>query len=54
MNKDSMKKTWWIMRNVINNCKQYKLIFSHNNSIITDNKIISDKFNDYFINMGKP
>ena len=56
MNKDNMKKTWSIIRNVIDNCKQSKLneSFSHNNSIITDKKIISDKCNDYFINVGKP
>ena len=50
-----MKKTWSIIKNVINNCKQSKAneSFSYNNSIITDKKIISDKFNDYFINVGK-
>ena len=54
MNKDSTKKTWSIITNVMNNCKQSKLneCFSHSN--ITDKKIISDKFNDYFINAGKP
>ena len=55
MNKDSMKNTWSINTNVINNLKQSKLneSFSNYNSIITDKKIISDKFNDYFINVGK-
>ena len=55
INKNNMKKTWSIIKNVINNCKQSKAneSFSYNNSIITDKKIISDKFNDYFINVGK-
>ena len=55
INKNNMKKIWSIIKNVINNCKQSKAneSFSYNNSIITDKNIISDKFNDYFINGGK-
>ena len=39
---------------VVNNCKQTKLndSFSYDNSIITDKKTISNKFNDYFVNIG--
>ena len=53
--KNNMKKTWSIIKNVKNNCKQSKANapFFYNNSVITDKKIISDKFNDYFINVGK-
>ena len=37
----------------MNNCKQSKAneSFSYKNSIITDKKIISDKFNDYFMHV---
>ena len=53
-NKNNLKKTWTVIRNVVNNCKQTKLndSFSYNNSIITDKKTISNKFNDYFVNIG--
>ena len=55
INKNNMKKTWSIIKNVTNNFKQSKAneSFSYNNSIITEKKIMSDKFNDYFINVGK-
>ena len=55
IDKNNMKKTWSIIIFFINNCKQSKAneSFSYNNSIITDKKIISDKFNDYFIDVGK-
>ena len=46
---------WSVIRSVINNCKPFKLneSFSYNNSIITGKKIVSNKFNDYFVNVGK-
>ena len=46
---------WSVIRSVVNNCKPSKLneSFSYKNSIITDKKIVSNKFNDYFVNVGK-
>ena len=40
-NKNNLKKTWTVIRNVVNNCKQIKLddSFSYNNSIITNKKL---------------
>ena len=54
-NKNNLKKTWSIIRSVINNCKPSKLneSFLYNNSIITDKNEVSNKFNDYFVNVGK-
>ena len=54
-NKNNLKKTWSIIRSVINNCKPSKLneSFSYNNSVITDKNEVSNKFNDYFVNVGK-
>ena len=54
-NRNNLKKMWGVIRNVINNCKPSKLneSFSYNNSIITDQKIVSNKFNEYFVNVGK-
>ena len=46
---------WGVIRNVINNCKPSKLneSFSYINSIITDKTSVSNKFNEYFVNVGK-
>ena len=54
-NKNNLKKTWSIIRSVINNCKPSKLneSFLYNNSVITDKNEISNKSNDYFVNVGK-
>ena len=54
-NKNNLKKMWGVIRNVINTCKPSKLnkSFSYNNSIITDKKTVSNKFNEYFVNVGK-
>ena len=54
-NKNNLKKTWSIIRSVINNCKPSKLneSFLYNNSVITDKNEVSNKFNDYFVNVGK-
>ena len=54
-NKNNLKKTWSIIRSVINNCKPSKLneSFLYNNSIITNKNEVSNKFNDYFVNVGK-
>ena len=39
----------------MNNCKPSKLneSFLYNNSIITDKNEVSNKFDDYFVNVGK-
>ena len=54
-NKNNLKKTWSIIRSVINNCKPSKSneSFLYNNSIITDKNEVSNEFNDYFVNVGK-
>ena len=54
-NRNNLKKMWSVIRNVINNCKPSKLneSFLYNNSVITDKTIVSNKFNDYFVNVGK-
>ena len=54
-NKNNLKKTWSIIRSVINNCKPSKLneSFLYNNSVITDKNEVANKFNDYFVNVGK-
>ena len=46
---------WSVIRSVINNCKPSKLneSFTYNNTVITDKKTVSNKFNDYFVNVGK-
>ena len=55
INKNNFKKTCSIIRSVINDCKPSKLneSFLYNNSIITDKNEVSNKFNDYFVNVGK-
>ena len=54
-NKNNLKKTWSIIRSVINNCKPSKLneSFLYNNSVITDKNEVANKFNDYFVIIGK-
>ena len=54
-NKNNLKTTWSIIRSVINNCKPSKLneSFLYNNSFITDKNEVSNKFNDYFVNVCK-
>ena len=54
-NKNNLKKTWSIIRSVINNCKPSKLneSFIYNGSAITDKNDVSNKFDDYFVNVGK-
>ena len=54
-NKNNMRKSWSIMKSVIGKHKQSSIqkIFKLNDNTTTDNKkIISDKFNDFFINVG--
>ena len=54
-NKNKPKKTWSTIRSVINNCKPSKLneSFLYNNSVTPDKNEVSNKFNDYFVNVGK-
>ena len=50
-----MKKTWGILKNINNRNKTKKIQsqFKLNDGSITSNKlVISDKFNDFFINIG--
>ena len=52
-NKSNLKKTWGIIKQVINELKYPKLSeFSHNCSISNDKKSIANAFNDYFVNIG--
>ena len=53
-NKNNLKKTWGIIKQVINKSKYSKLSseFSHNGSILNDKKSIANAFNDYFVNIG--
>ena len=52
--KSNMKKTWQIMKGVINKNK-YKPScnkFNYNGRIIDDGKRIADRFNNFFVNVG--
>ena len=53
-NKNNLKKTWGIIKQVINKSKCSKLSseFLHNGSILNDKKSIANAFNDYFVNIG--
>ena len=52
--KDNLKKTWSIIKDVINKskCMKNNDTFKYNNSTTTDKSLIANKFNDYFINIG--
>ena len=54
-NKNNMKKTWLILKNIVNKgiSKRVQSTFRiHDDTIISDKAIISVKFNDFFINIG--
>ena len=53
-NKNNLKKTRGIIKQVINKSKCSKLSseFSHNGSNLNDKKSIANAFNDYFVNIG--
>ena len=53
-NKNNLKKTWGIIKQVINKSKCSKLSseFLHNGSILNDKKSIANAFNAYFVNIG--
>ena len=53
--KDNMKKTWQIMKNIVNKgkSKQIQSKFKLSDGTVTTNKdVISSKFNDFFVNIG--
>ena len=53
-NKNNLKKTWGIIKQVINKSKCSKLSseFLHNGSILNDKQSIANAFNYYFVNIG--
>ena len=53
-NKNNMKKSWSIMKNIINKKKSSTIpqYFMHNNRKIIDQVEISTHFNDFFTNVG--
>ena len=54
-NKSNLKKTWQIMKNVVNKnkVKNVNSKFRLNDGSLTENKsMISDKFNEFFVNVG--
>ena len=52
--KSDMKKSWNVMKSIINRNKVhiYQTKFKHNGGEILDGNDISNKFNDFFINIG--
>ena len=52
--KGNLRRTWSVIKQVINRNKQMKLNhkFTHNDKIITDGNHIVNLFNDFFINIG--
>ena len=54
-NTNNLRKTWTIIKEVINKSKNSTLPskFIINNKITTDGKEISDRFNDFYVNIGK-
>ena len=55
INKHNIKKTWNVLKNIINKNKvrktQTKFKLS-NDQVTSDNHVISEKFNDFFVNIG--
>ena len=53
-NKHNLKKTWGIIKQVINKSKCSKISseFYRNGSILNDEISIANAFNDYFVNIG--
>ena len=52
--KSDMKKSWNVMKSIINHNKMpiYQTKFKYNGNEISDGNDISNKFNDFFINIG--
>ena len=53
-NKNNLRKTWQIIKGVISKNKRNAISrsFTVDSTTITDEKIIADRFNDFFINIG--
>ena len=54
-NKNNMKKTWLILKNIVNKgiSKRVQSTFKiHDDTFISDKAIISEKFNEFFTNIG--
>ena len=54
-NKSNMKKTWMILKDIINNNRQSRVQSQFkisDGSTISNKQMISEKFNDFFINIG--
>ena len=54
-NKENMKKLWVIIKDVINKKKSSNVPskFSFGDEVVIDKNVISNKFNDYFTNIGR-
>ena len=53
-NKSNMKKTWSILKEIINKSKSSKLQSQFrlsDNTLTSDQSVISEKFNDFFSNI---
>ena len=54
--KNDISKSWKILKTIIgkkrNNCKQ-KLNFLIDDSTITNNQVITNKFNNFFVSIGR-
>ena len=53
--KANVKKSWQIIKGIINK-RKYRINntkFKHNGDIIEDGKLVADKFNKYFVNVGE-
>lgn len=53
--KSNIRKTWQVIKKVINKNKASEVPsqFHINNSNVTNKQVISESFNDYFVNIGK-
>ena len=54
-NKSNLKKTWSILKSIVNKKKTQKIITKFklsDNTVITDSYNISENFNDFFVNIG--
>ena len=51
----NIKKTWIIIKDVLNKCKMSRTndTFKYNNITTTDKHTIANGFNDYFVNVGR-
>ena len=55
VNKNDLKKTWQIMQDIVNKNKKKKIQTKfkvENGGLTSDSLLISNKFNDFFVNIG--